>query len=136
MNFTSPGIMAELLQHEAQSWQPHETDNSESPEWQARSRDHNGRRDRRAAYALTLQKACNDALQRVKSNNMLTASNWASPLAAAPCAVSIMAICLKTAAEKRAAGLEIGDINIKNEKGDVVGTLPLVFARCRSCSLD
>lgn len=83
-----------------------------------------GSRDRRATYALTLQKACNIAVQRVKSSNIIANSNWASPLAAAPSAISTMAILLKTAELRAAAGLEIESQEVKNEEGNVVGTLP------------
>ena len=82
------------------------------------------RTDRRAAYTFSVQKACNQALLRVKQNVVLVNSNWAAPLAAAPSAISVMAILLKTAAEKNAAGLEIGDVVVKNEKGIEVGKLP------------
>lgn len=81
---------------------------------------------RRANYALSLQKACNVALQRVKSNNVVANSNWASPLAAAPSAISTMAILLKAADQEAAAGLEIESQDVKAEDGSVVGTLPLV----------
>lgn len=81
--------------------------------------------DKRAKYAIRVQKACTDALQRVVKNNMLMHSNWAAPLAAAPTAISVMAICLKTAAEKKAAGLEIADLKVTDESGnEVIGTLP------------
>jgi len=55
---------------------------------------------------------------------MVANTDWASPLAAAPHAISIMAICLKSAAEQRAAGLQITDLEVKLENGEVVGKLP------------
>lgn len=82
--------------------------------------------DPRASYALSIQKACNNALNVVRKNSILTNSNWAAPLTAAPSAISVMAICLKTAAENEAAGLEVTDIKVKDVKGNELGTLPLV----------
>ena len=84
-------------------------------------------RDQKAAYALILQKACNTALRRVKNNNIVANSNWASPLAAAPSAISTMAILLKTAEMKAAAGLEIESQEVKDNEGNVKGELPSVF---------
>ncbi|KAM7198901.1 hypothetical protein V8F20_005968 [Naviculisporaceae sp. PSN 640] len=80
-------------------------------------------RDRRAEYALTLQKACTNALDRVKSNELIANSSWASPLAAAPSAISTMAILLKAADQKAAAGLEVESQEVL-EEGKVVGKLP------------
>jgi len=80
--------------------------------------------DKKASYALSLQKACNVALQRVKHNNIIANTNWASPLAAAPSAISTMAILLKAADKEAAAGLEIESQEVKNEDGTVVGSLP------------
>jgi hypothetical protein len=84
-------------------------------------------RDRKAAYALTLQRACNAAVQRVKNNNIIANSNWASPLAAAPSAISTMAILLKTAEMKAAAGLEVESQEVKDEEGNIKGILPSKF---------
>ena len=84
-------------------------------------------RDPRAAYALQVQRACKTALQRVKQNNMLANSNWAEPLTAAPTAISVMAFLLKTAADKKAAGLTVASVDVKDEQGiEVVGKLPYV----------
>ncbi|CAM1508181.1 Fc.00g050290.m01.CDS01 [Cosmosporella sp. VM-42] len=77
--------------------------------------------DTRASY---IQRACSEALHRVKQGNMLVDSDWASPLVAALSAISVMAICLNAAAKKQAAGLEVEDVTVKNEMGEVVGTLP------------
>src|SRR5690348_14732403 len=96
--------------------QPEYAENSERAQ---RSNGQSEGRDRKAAYALTVQKACNTALQRVKNNNIIANSNWASPLAAAPSAISTMAILLKTAEMKAAAGLEIESQQVKDEEGNV-----------------
>ncbi|KAK4207742.1 hypothetical protein QBC37DRAFT_298078 [Rhypophila decipiens] len=80
-------------------------------------------RDRRAEYALTLQKAYTSAIDRVKSNELIANSSWAAPLAAAPSAISTMAILLKAADQKAAAGLEVESQEVLD--GDkVVGKLP------------
>ena len=125
MNAGNPDFGAELPTYEDQKRQPFGMDTSEGFQEEAGRSGSNGRRDKRSQYALTVQKACSDALQHVKRNNLLVHSNWAAPLSAAPTAISVMAICLKTAAEKQAAGLEIEDKNVKDEKGEIIGTLPL-----------
>jgi len=84
-----------------------------------------GSKDKKASYALTLQKACDVAYQRVKNNNVIANTNWASPLATAPAAISTMAILLKAADKEAAAGLEIESQEIKDLDGNVVvGNLP------------
>lgn len=84
--------------------------------------------DPRATYALQVQRACKTTLQRVKQNNMLANSNWAAPLTAAPTAISVMAFLLKTAADKKAAGLTVASVDVKDTTGKkVVGTLPCVL---------
>jgi hypothetical protein len=80
-------------------------------------------RDRRAQTALVLQKACKAAVQRVRQNNMLANSKWAEPLTAAPTAISVMAFLLKTASDKRAAGLKVGSTEVKDGL-TVIGELP------------
>ena len=103
---------------------PAYSQSAENMESNGRTNGQDEARDRKAAYALTLQKACNTALQRVKNNNIIVNSNWASPLAAAPSAISTMAILLKTAEMKAAAGLEIESQDVKDEAGAVQGHLP------------
>jgi hypothetical protein len=84
-----------------------------------------GGKDKKASYALTLQKACDVAYQRVKNNNVIANTNWASPLATAPAAISTMAILLKAADKEAAAGLEIDSQEVKDLEGNiVVGSLP------------
>lgn len=82
-----------------------------------------GPRDRKADYALSLQKACTNALQRVKNNEIIANTSWAAPLAAAPSAISTMAILLKAADKEAAAGLEIESQDVL-EAGKPVGRLP------------
>jgi hypothetical protein len=117
-------MSSELPGGATRSPDPGPPDYDDNSERAPRSNGQSETRDRRAAYALTLQKACNTAVQRVKNNNIIANSNWASPLAAAPSAISTMAILLKTAEMKAAAGLEIESQDVKNEEGAVVGTLP------------
>jgi hypothetical protein len=81
--------------------------------------------DKKTSYALSLQKACNIALQRVKNNNVIANTNWASPLATAPSAISTMAILLKAADKEAAAGLEIDSQEVKGmDDTTIVGSLP------------
>ena len=80
-------------------------------------------RDPKAQYALTLQQACDSALQRMKSNEIIANSGWAAPLAAAPLAISTMAILFKAADMKAAAGLEVESRDVM-EDGKAVGQLP------------
>ena len=88
----------------------------------------NSPRDRQAETAIQLQRACKMAIQRVTQNNMLANSDWAAPLTAAPSAISVMAFLLKTAADKKAAGLTVVSTSITKDNGiDVIGTLPYVF---------
>lgn len=82
-------------------------------------------RDPRAAYAKEVQRVCKDALRRVKQTNMFADSNWAGPLTAAPIAISVMAFLLKTAADKKVAGLPMDRLNVMDTTGKVVlGELP------------
>lgn len=53
---------------------------------------------------------------------MLMNNKWASTLVAAPSAISVMTILLKTAAEKQAIGLVVADREVKTEKGDIFET--------------
>jgi hypothetical protein len=56
---------------------------------------------------------------------MLAESNWAEPLTAAPTAISVMAFLLKTAANKKVAGLGVSSTEVKDEQGKkVIGSLP------------
>ena len=80
-------------------------------------------RDKKADYTLILQNACASALQRMKSNEIIANSSWADPLAAAPLAISTMAILLKAADKEAAGGLEIESQDVL-EDGKPVGRLP------------
>ncbi len=84
-----------------------------------------GGRSPGGSYALALQKACDTALSRVKSNNMIANSNWASPLATAPSAISTMAILFKVADKECAAGLEVGSQDVMDAENNTIrGRLP------------
>ncbi|SPJ91048.1 uncharacterized protein FTOL_13450 [Fusarium torulosum] len=84
----------------------------------------NSVRDRKANYALALHKACGVALKRVRNNNVVANTNWAAPLAAAPSAISTMAILLKAADLEAAAGLEVESQEVKTDDGTIAGYLP------------
>lgn len=84
-----------------------------------------GTRSSRGRYAKQVQRACRKALREVKKDNMLVNNDWAEPLEAAPTAISVMAFLIKTAADKKVAGLEVKSVEIMDEKGtQQVGTLP------------
>ena len=89
-----------------------------------RDGEHPRRRGRRGNYALTLQRACAQAMERVKENSVVANSNWAAPLTAAPSAISTMATLLKAADKESAAGLEIESQDVKDAEGILVGKLP------------
>jgi hypothetical protein len=63
-----------------------------------------GRTDRdrnaRALYARQIQRAAQQAIQRVKQHTLIAQSGWSEPLTVAPLAISVMAFLLKTAADK------------------------------------
>ncbi|KAF4454852.1 hypothetical protein F53441_2722 [Fusarium austroafricanum] len=80
--------------------------------------------DPRAMYAKQVQRACKTAWKQVTEDNALASSSWAAPLAAAPTAISVMAFLLKTAADKKAAGITVSDLVVKSEKGEKLGELP------------
>ncbi|KAH8645552.1 hypothetical protein BGZ61DRAFT_542705, partial [Ilyonectria robusta] len=81
-------------------------------------------RDPRVVYARQVQRACKTAWKQVTEDNALANSSWAAPLAAAPTAISVMAFLLKTAADRKAAGITVSDLVIKTEDGTEVGKLP------------
>ncbi len=80
-------------------------------------------REKKADYTLSLQNACASAVQPMKSNEIIANSSWADPLAAAPLAISTMAILLKAADMQAAGGLEIESQDVL-EDGKPVGRLP------------
>jgi hypothetical protein len=85
--------------------------------------------DRRAKYALQIQRASDLALRKLEQNPLLQDSEWCQPLLAAPTAISVMAFLLKAAADKRVAGLEISSLEVKDDKGsNTIGKLP--YVRC------
>jgi hypothetical protein len=83
-----------------------------------------GHAESREAYAISLQKSCSEVVQRIRTSTMLVNTEWASPLTAAPNAIAIMAICLKTAAASEVADLQMTELNVKDIKGNIIGTLP------------
>ena len=70
------------------------------------------KRTSKEKYALALQKACNTAVDRVKSNNMIENSPWATSLVAAPNAIATMAILFKVADREEASDLEVDSLDI------------------------
>ena len=107
-------------------------EHAENSERVQRSNKQSEGRDRKTIYALTMQKARNTALQCVKNNNIIANGNWASLLAAAPHAILILAILLKTAEMKAVAGLKIESYEVKDEEGNVRRTLPSVLPNSKS----
>jgi hypothetical protein len=85
--------------------------------------------EKRAEYALVVQKAARDAIIQVKERASLDSSVWATPLAAAPSAVSTMAILLKTASNSAAANLKITIREVTDEQHQVIGMLKYVSTR-------
>ncbi|KJZ79754.1 hypothetical protein HIM_00468 [Hirsutella minnesotensis 3608] len=84
--------------------------------------------DRRALqrtnYALALQRSCQDVVHTIQSSDFLLSNEWASPLTAAPNAISIMALCLKTAATREAATIKVTTRKVTDETGKELGELP------------
>ncbi|KAK4191237.1 hypothetical protein QBC35DRAFT_460336 [Podospora australis] len=93
-------------------------------------------RDDRTQVALAVQLETKKAVEWVKSRGMMNSSEWANPLAAAPSAVSTMAILLKTASTKVAAGIRVHSTAVKGKKGETLGNLPhnLLHTNLQACS--
>ncbi|KAF5592201.1 uncharacterized protein FSUBG_10242 [Fusarium subglutinans] len=89
--------------------------------------DYDHQAQQRANYALALQMSCRDVVQTIKASDLLMSNEWAKPLTHAPNAISIMALCLKTAAVREAANIKVRDKEITDETGKVIGLLPLAF---------
>ncbi len=83
--------------------------------------------DPRLAYAKAVQKSAYSEIQSLRSRKELRSTEWAASLEAAPAAVCIMAILLKTASKKEAAGLEVKTRDI-TANGEVIGELKSVPA--------
>ncbi|KAF4335310.1 hypothetical protein FBEOM_10857 [Fusarium beomiforme] len=83
----------------------------------------------RANYALALQMSCRDVVQTIKSSDLLMSNEWAKPLTHAPNAISIMALCMKTAAVREAAKLKVRDKTVTDESGNTLGHLPSEYFR-------
>jgi hypothetical protein len=98
----------------------------EDQEGASSSRPRRSRASGRSRYAKQIQLASETALQNIKDNNSLIQNDWASPLSAAPSAICVMAILLRTAAEEKAAGLKVGSTTVVDfENGNkVLGELP------------
>ena len=78
---------------------------------------------KKESYALSLQKACNTAFERVKGNHMMVDKAWAGPLATAPSAISTMAILFKAADVPKARGLKVENLQVMDGSVEV-GQLP------------
>ncbi|KAK7425622.1 hypothetical protein QQZ08_007945 [Neonectria magnoliae] len=61
--------------------------------------------------------------RRVKNNNVIVNTNWTVPLAAAPSAISTMAILLKAADLGAAPRLEVESYEVRADDGTAVGHL-------------
>jgi hypothetical protein len=108
---------------EPQTFEPYGRDDQDT-EPSGRSRRSRG--SGRSRYAKQIQLASETALQNIKDNNSLIQNDWASPLSAAPSAICVMAILLRTAGEEKAAGLKVGSTTVVDfENGNkVLGELP------------
>ncbi|KJZ68254.1 hypothetical protein HIM_12358 [Hirsutella minnesotensis 3608] len=78
----------------------------------------------KADYALALQRSCQDVVHTIQSSDFLLSNQWASPLTAAPNAISIMALCLKTADTREAAKIKVTTRKVTDETGNELGELP------------
>lgn len=68
--------------------------------------------------------SCRDVVKTIKASDLLMSNEWAKPLTHAPNAISIMALCLKTAAVREAANIKVRDKEITDETGKIIGLLP------------
>ncbi|RKL25417.1 hypothetical protein BFJ68_g59 [Fusarium oxysporum] len=89
--------------------------------------DYDHKAQQRANYALALQMSCRDVVKTIKASDLLMSNEWAKPLTHAPNAISIMALCLKTAAVREAANIKVRDKEITDETGKIICLLPLAF---------
>ncbi|KAH6640308.1 hypothetical protein F5144DRAFT_90241 [Chaetomium tenue] len=80
-----------------------------------------GRRDK---YAMDVQTVAAQEIESLSGRQALRGVKWASSLEAAPAAVSIMAILLKTASKGAAAGLSVASREIRGDGGVVIAMLP------------
>ncbi|EWZ80343.1 hypothetical protein FOWG_15715 [Fusarium oxysporum f. sp. lycopersici MN25] len=91
--------------------------------------DYDHKAQQRANYALALQMSCRDVVKTIKASDLLMSNEWAKPLTHAPNAISIMALCLKTAAVREAANIKVRDKEITDETGKIIGLLPSEYFR-------
>ncbi|KAF4950800.1 hypothetical protein FGADI_7933 [Fusarium gaditjirri] len=99
------------------------------PAFGAGPSDYDNKAQQRANYALALQMSCRDVVKTIKASDLLMSNEWAKPLTHAPNAISIMALCLKTAAVREAANIKVRDKEITDETGKVIGLLPSEYFR-------
>lgn len=88
---------------ELPAYDVHETESQARPE---------RRLTKKARAALELQRDCNHALDRIKKNSLIANSPWADTLAAAPSAISTMAILFKIADRDEAKGLVVDSLDV------------------------
>ncbi|KAF4436531.1 hypothetical protein FACUT_6389 [Fusarium acutatum] len=105
----------------------HQEDFRQSSAYGVGQSDYDHKAQQRANYALALQMSCRDVVQTIKASDLLMSNEWAKPLTHAPNAISIMALCLKTAAVREAANIKVRDKEITDETGKIIGLLPLAF---------
>ncbi|RKL01672.1 hypothetical protein BFJ71_g4999 [Fusarium oxysporum] len=91
--------------------------------------DYDHKAQQRANYALALQMSCRDVVKTIKASDLLMSNEWAKPLTHAPNAISIMALCLKTAAVREAANIKVRDKEITDETGKIICLLPSEYFR-------
>jgi hypothetical protein len=80
--------------------------------------------DMRPLNTQAVQAVCREVIQRLNRNPVLAHSTWGSALTAAPSAIAVMAMCLKTAAERQAAGIKVDSRAVVDDMGVQLGELP------------
>jgi hypothetical protein len=78
----------------------------------------------RSEYPLKVQKKAMEVAQSIQARSMVNTATWSSPLAAAPSAVSTMAILLKTSASDVAAGVPVKSREVRDDNGKIIMQLP------------
>ncbi|KAH7202353.1 hypothetical protein DER44DRAFT_887356 [Fusarium oxysporum] len=107
----------------------HEEDFRQPSAFRVGQSDYDHKAQQRANYALALQMSCRDVVKTIKASDLLMSNEWAKPLTHAPNAISIMALCLKTAAVREAANIKVRDKEITDETGKIIGLLPSEYFR-------
>ncbi|KAF2002202.1 hypothetical protein P154DRAFT_618630 [Amniculicola lignicola CBS 123094] len=122
---------------QAQHQDAYETDNTPGPQQSEGDNESSNLPNHDPLHPLAVQMACQEVIQRLNSNPVLAQHAWGSALITAPAAISVMAVCLKAAAERQAAGIRVQNVTIKDPiTGDIVGTLPsdYLYSNLQHCN--